>query len=233
MGNATQLKTRGTLMLISFFIILAAIFMPLFPGPTGKKVNGLVYLDNFFNQLSKGSAYYIDKQIEAAKEYAGTPFEYTLVMKSSQQAALADTLLKKHQITTSMDGVYVKVTGDFSQIMTTILNDADIMYQNNGQAISEMYGVNELEALYGWYQVLDAMAVQLNKAQAFGQAKFVKNSMTKAVEPSYNYYKVEVKPVREEMVLLAFALVFYVAYTVWYGFGLLFIFEGMGIKLEH
>ncbi len=220
-------------MLVSFFAVLATIFMPLFPGPTGKKVNGLVFLDNFFNQLSKGSAYYIDKQLEAAGEYAGTPFAYTLVMKSTQQAALADLMLKKHQITTESAGVHIKVDSDFSKVMTTILNDADIMYQNNGQVLTEMYGVPELEALYCWYQVLDAMEVQLTKNRAFAQAKFVKNSMTKALEPAYNYYNVEVKPVREEMVLLCIALVFYVAYTVWYGFGLLYIFEGLGIKLEH
>jgi hypothetical protein len=57
--------------------------------------------------------------------------------------------------------------------------------------------------------------------------------MTKAVEPAYNYYKVEVKPVKEEMPMLIASLAFYVIYTMWYGFGLLFLFEGMGIKLEH
>jgi len=38
--------------------------------------------------------------------------------------------------------------------------------------------------------------------------------------------------VKQEMVMLTAALAFYVIYTVWYGFGLLFLFEGLGIKLE-
>jgi len=57
--------------------------------------------------------------------------------------------------------------------------------------------------------------------------------MTKAVEPAYNYYQVEAKSVKAEMFMLIAALAFYVIYTMWYGFGLLFLFEGAGIKLDH
>jgi hypothetical protein len=39
--------------------------------------------------------------------------------------------------------------------------------------------------------------------------------------------------VKEEIFLLIASLAFYVIYTMWYGYGLLFLFEGMGIKLEH
>ena len=35
----------------------------------GGKVNGLDYLDNFFNELSKGSAYYVDRQKEKVAKY--------------------------------------------------------------------------------------------------------------------------------------------------------------------
>ena len=77
------------------------------------------------------------------------------------------------------------------------------------------------------------MEKDMTKAGNFEQAKFVKNCMSKAVEPSYNYYKVDAKPVKEEIFLLVAALAFYVVYTMWYGFGLLYMFEGAGIKLDH
>jgi len=32
---------------------------------------------------------------------------------------------------------------------------------------------------------------------------------------------------------VTFSLVFYVVYTLWYGFGIMFMFEGSGMKLEH
>ena len=52
--------------------------------------------------------------------------------------------------------------------------------------------------------------------------------MSKAIEPAYNYYGVQAKPVKEEIFLLIAALAFYVIYTMWYGFGLLYLFEGCG-----
>lgn len=77
------------------------------------------------------------------------------------------------------------------------------------------------------------MEKDMTKAGQFEQAKFVKNCMSKAVEPAYNYYEVEAKPVKEEIFLLIASLVFYTVYTMWYGFGLLYLFEGYGIKLDH
>ncbi|SDO55206.1 hypothetical protein [Desulforhopalus singaporensis] len=234
MGNSKQLKIRGILMLLSFFIVLMIIFLPLLPGAGGKKVNGLDYLDNFFNELSKGSAYHIDKQLEDAAHYTGSSFNHTLIMDSPQQALLAANMLNINNLpATVQGGVNLTVDADFGQIMTTILRDADTMYHNNGQAITDKYGVDEMSALYSWYRLQNAMAAKLTGSGAFAQAKFVKKSMTKGVEPAYNYYKVEVKPVREEIFLLIAALVFYVAYTIWYGFGLLYIFEGLGIKIKH
>ena len=56
MASSAQLKTQGFFLLATFFAVLAAIFRPRFPGAHGGKVNGLDYLYNFFNQLSKSSA---------------------------------------------------------------------------------------------------------------------------------------------------------------------------------
>jgi hypothetical protein len=33
--------------------------------------------------------------------------------------------------------------------------------------------------------------------------------------------------------VVVFSLVFYVIYTLWYGFAIMFIFEGWGMQLEH
>ena len=56
---------------------------------------------------------------------------------------------------------------------------------------------------------------------------------TKALEPAYNFYGVQATPVKDSIFLLAFSLIFYVVYTVWFGFGVLFFFEGLGIRLSH
>lgn len=234
MSTSAQLKTRGYLLLVSFFAVLIAIFMPLFPAPhTDKKVNGLDYLDNFFNELSKGSAYYIPAQMKAAEKYKGQEFTTTLKMKSPESAAVIAKLFATNNIEATAEGEKVNVSGDFGRMITIMLEDADAMYHNKGEELRAKYGVDERETIYAWYQALTAMEKDMTKSEKFAEAKFVKNCMTKAVEPAFNYYKVEAKPVKEEIFLLIAALVFYVIYTMWYGFGLLYLFEGMGIKLEH
>ena len=234
MSTSAQLKTRGYLLLVSFFAVLIAIFMPLFPAPhTDKKVNGLDYLDNFFNELSKGSAYYIPALMKAAEKYKGQEFTTTLKMKSPESAAVIAKLFATNNIEATAEGEKVNVSGDFGRMITIMLEDADAMYHNKGEELRAKYGVDERQTIYAWYQALTAMEKDMMKSENFAQAKFVKNCMTKAVEPAYNYYKVEAKPVKEEIPLLIAALAFYVIYTMWYGFGLLYLFEGMGIKLEH
>nr|WP_321465845.1 hypothetical protein [uncultured Desulfobulbus sp.] len=233
MVSSTQLKARAFVLLASFFAVLVAIFMPLFPGVHGGKINGLDYLDNFFNQLSKGSAYYIDKQLKKVEKYAGQEFSTSMKMKSADEAATVAKLFTTNNIPAEVDDVKVKVKGDFGAMLTIMLNDADLMYKNDGKTISSKYGVDERKALISWYNALTAMEKDLTKAEKFEQAQVVKSAMTKAVEPAYNYYKVEAKSVKAEMVLLIASLAFYVIYTMWYGFGLLFLFEGIGIKLEH
>ena len=55
----------------------------------------------------------------------------------------------------------------------------------------------------------------------------------KAVEPSYNYYKIEPRKIGDLWGIVLFSLVFYVVYTMWYGFAIMFMFEGWGMRLEH
>ncbi len=33
--------------------------------------------------------------------------------------------------------------------------------------------------------------------------------------------------------IVIFSLIFYVVYTLWYGFAIMFMFEGWGMRLEH
>lgn len=233
MASSAQLKTTGWLLLASFTVVLVAIFMPLFPGTTGQKVNGLDYLDNFFNQLSKSSAYYIPDQMKMAEQFTGQPFNASLKMKSPAEAELTAKLFATNQITAAAEGDKVQVNGDFGAMITIMLKDADLMYKNDGKALQDKYNVDARQAVYSWYLALTAMEKDMIKAEQFEHAKFVKNCMTKAIEPAYNYYEVEAKPVKEEIFLLIASLAFYVVYTMWYGYGLLYLFEGYGIKLDH
>ncbi|WP_310600006.1 hypothetical protein [Desulfobulbus sp.] len=254
MASPAQLKTTGLLLLVSFFAVLFAIFMPLFPGTAGGKVNGLDYLDNFFNQLSKSSAFYIKDQQKKAEAFKGEAFDMTLKLKNEKfkvkdpntqelkevelpatvQAEAAAKVFAAHGVKTSVETDTVKISGnDFGGMLATILDDAVLLYNNQGDALQAKYGIDARLAFYSFYQTLAVMEKDQTKKEKFDRAKFIKGVSTKAIEPAYNYYQVEATPVKEEMVLLIAALAFYVIYTMWYGFGLLYLFEGLGIKLDH
>ncbi|GAI79938.1 unnamed protein product, partial [marine sediment metagenome] len=65
------------------------------------------------------------------------------------------------------------------------------------------------------------------------EAKIVALVVKKAVESSYNYYKIEPQKIADRLGIVIFSLVFYVIYTLWYGFAVMFMFEGWGLSLEH
>ena len=69
-------------MLVAFFGLLLAIFSPIFPG----NINGLDYMDNMFNMISKGSSYFIPESIKATEQYAGKMIDVKIKMENDQQA---------------------------------------------------------------------------------------------------------------------------------------------------
>ncbi len=56
----------GLGLLIGFVVVLVVIFSPVFKGQ-----NGLEYLDDLYNSISKGSAYYIPKVKKEIDTFAG------------------------------------------------------------------------------------------------------------------------------------------------------------------
>lgn len=231
MTTQRQYRNRGLLLTVSFFVILVLIFMPIFPGKEGK-VNGLDYLDNFFNELSKGSANYIQAERDKVAPYNDTEFSATLNMKTDEDADLASKILYQNGAVSRVNGSTVEVTGNLGGFLSGMLNDTEAMYYNKGDELEEKYRVDGRKALYTWYLVLSSLEKDFTKNSKFAEAKLVKGTMSKAVEPAYNYYGVEGKSVKAEMFLLIAALAFYVIYTMWYGFGLMYLFEGMGIILD-
>ena len=135
--------------------------------------------------------------------------------------------------TATTEGAQLRVSGDLGKILTAVLADADLMFKNEGAAVSAKYGIEEKRVLYDWHQALTAMTKDLNKQEQFKAAKTLRDVQTKAVEPAYNYYGVKAVPMRNMLWVALAALVGYVLYTIWYGYAILFLFEGWGLKLSH
>ncbi|MEA3279441.1 MAG: hypothetical protein U9Q38_02405 [Thermodesulfobacteriota bacterium] len=218
----------GSAMMVAFIVVMVIIFLPVFNGK-----NGLQYMDDLYNCISKGSAYTIPQLKEKADKYMGNTVNATLAMKNNGQAEKTAILLKNAGASVAISGSELKVTGDFGKILTHCLDDADLMYYNKGQALASKYSYNEREVIYNWWMALKAMDKDLKKQKKFEESKSLDEMSKKGVELAYNYYKVEPQKVSDRLGILAFSLIFYVAYTLWYGFGIMFMFEGWGMKLDH
>ena len=77
------------------------------------------------------------------------------------------------------------------------------------------------------------MDKELKDQKKFKEAKVVSLVKKKAVESSYNYYKIEPQKISDRWGIVIISLLFYVIYTLWYGFAIMFMFEGWGMRLEH
>ena len=219
----------GLALLAAFFVALFAIFSPLFEG--GR--NTLDYLDGVFNSISKDSAYYIPKVAEKASKHDGTVLTMNLKAADKSQAARMEKLFSTAGAAVVMDEVKLSITGDFGKMLGAALADADLMYRNDGAAVSGKYGYEEKRVLYDWHQSLGAMTKDLNKQERYKEAKSSRDVQIKAVEPAYNYYGVKAIPMSSMIWVSLAALIGYVLYTIWYGFAILYLFEGWGLKLSH
>jgi len=218
----------GLGLLIAFAVILAVIFSPVYKGH-----NGLEYLDNLYNSISKGSAYYIPKVKKEIQKIAGTSVIATIEMADDGQAKQTAVLLMKGDALVNVSGTRLKIEGDLAKILLNCVADADSMYLNDGKTVAAKYGYNERQVLYNWWLALKALNKDLTKQKQFKAASAVDMVATKAVETSYNYYRIEPQKISDRFFIVLFSLVFYVIYTLCYGFAIMFIFEGWGLKLEH
>lgn len=218
----------GLGLLMGFVVVLVIIFSPVFKGQ-----NGLEYLDDLYNSISKGSAYYIPKVKKEIDMFTGTSVTGTIAMADDAQAQQTAALLMKGGSLINVAGVQLKMEGDLAKILLNCLADADSMYINDGKTVAAKYGYNEKQVMYNWWYALKALNKDLTNQKQFKAARAVDMVVTKAVETSYNYYQIEPQKVSDRAVIVFFSLVFYVIYTLWFGFAILFMFEGWGMKLEH
>lgn len=218
----------GVAMLAGFIVVLVIIFSPVFNGR-----NGLEYLDALYNSISKGSAYYIPQVREANNAFAGKKVQLTLRLSAARTAAQSAKLLQAGGARVDIENGTLNISGDLGSIIASCLDDADAMYNNNADLLQERYNYNGRQVIYNWWTVFKLMDKELKAEKQFKEAKMAAMVVKKALECSYNFFGIEAKKIRGSMGVVIFSLVFYVIYTLWYGFAVMFMFEGWGMKLEH
>lgn len=222
---------RGTALLLSFVILLMLILLPLLPGEDGEKITGLEYADQVFNELSKGSSNFIPEARKAAQTMMGKYIYVVSPLTSEYQAELARSMLERAGAPQlKVEGDKLAFRADLGEILKAAINDSEDMYNNNGAAVSARYGgTPPLDVSAAWWHLLNPCIRELQKARQIEEAKVIDLVLRKAIEPGNNFYGIPAKKVSDNILLLIGLLLFYVCYTIWYGFGIYEIFEGLGL----
>jgi hypothetical protein len=247
MAQAKKHMGYGIILAISFWVVLFLMFSPIFPKTTeGQPQNGLQWADELFNQLAKGSSYFIPKVQKNNEKFMGKMFSASFdVSKPEDKPGDAEKRAERASklftinpgATVEVQGAKLKIDGDLGLVMKAALDDADMMYKNEGDKIKAKYAEamatdDEKQMFRQWNNVLPKIDKSLKKEGKVEEAKIVSDVTKKAIEAGYNFYKVDAKKVKDEVVLMTFLLVFYVVYTMWWGFAIFFIFEGIGLSMK-
>lgn len=224
---------RGCLLMASFLALFALLLTPLFGDSEGRRLTGLQYADNIFNELSKGSSYFIPGVREQVRSVEGKEVSLTVTMKKADLAPLALALLRTAGVTdVAADGGKLSFTGNLGGILASATDDADNLYHNRAEPVSQKYGGEPpLKAAATWWHLLSPAIKELQKQGLISEAQVVDQVIRRAVEPGNNFYSVPAARVTDHVWLMSGMLIFYVLYTLWYGFAIFELFEGVGLAM--
>jgi len=218
----------GLVGLCVFLGLLAAMHLPLAQGR-----NALVWADDFFNQLAKHSAYYIPEGTAQAKALVGTPVDIGIRPRDFADSRRLAALVGSAGIEArALPDGRVRIAGDLGRLSLTALADAEAAFRNQTAGIEAKYGMGAEEVIYGWWVIFDGLTRRYVQEAKGAEADFAKFVSSKVLEPAYNFRGIEAKEIGGHAIALVGLLGFYVLYTLWYGFSIMFLFEGLGIGVE-
>lgn len=219
----------GLIMLLSFCGIYAYMMTPSF----GNGRNGLEYADDMFNSISKGSVQeVIQGEVKKSSKWDGTAIDINLKCKDADQAKRwSDALQKVDGAEIKVDKDKIALKADLGELFANISEDCTAMFNNKGDVVQQKYNTDPRDATNRWYSITKAISKELEKKQQFKQSVAIQTFQKKVIEPAYNYYGVEAKFVRDNKGSMTFLLVFYMIYTLWYGFAIYYLCVGFGITM--
>ena len=227
----TKSFTKGVLLLASFTAVFFVILMPVFPDETGR-LTGLDYADKLFNRLSKGSSWFIPELAPRVRAMEGKEIEVSAPLKNAASADAVVTLFTAAGAAAGAEGGIVRVKADFGKVLGAVLLDCEAIYNDMPEPVHARYGMDGYKALVFWWEGLQPMIKELQKMQHIPEAQLVDLVIRKGIEPAYNFRGITTGSVKQELVIMLALLSFYVVYTLWYGFAIFELFEGVGLTMK-
>jgi len=217
----------GLGMIVVFTVLLVVMFLPIFNGD-----NILRNIDELYNSISKDSANYISDTSKVSEEYIGVSMEASIEMESEEEAAQAALLYERSGAKVVVSGARLEITGDLGHILGNAVQDSETLYGNDIDKLTQKYGYNGLRVMYNWHESLVRIHEELEDQHLMDVSKAVAKVNEKAVEPAYNYFGIAPEKMSDKAGLVVGSLFFYVFYTVLYGFGIMYMFEGWGLRTD-
>jgi len=220
--------STGLVLGISFFGILALIFSPVF----GEGRNGLEYSDALFNKLAKGSSYFVPELSAGLKQAEKEELAVNVKLENPEQAAKAAKIFATAAPATTSNGAELRIKGNLAKLLEAVLKDSNSMYFNKGDELRQKYAMDEKEVMAIWWGALNRATKELQKAKNTRQSNLILEVMKKGIEPAYNFYKIDPESISGKAFTATSLLVFYVLYTMWWGFGIFYLFDGLGLSMQ-
>lgn len=234
---------KGLALLASFAGIYLLIMSPIFNGMTG-----LEFSDDFFNKLSKNSSDYFGQVKGTVAKMKGKQVDITITIAkpdikieadptkaqevANRNAQTAAKALAAAGAQTDVRDNKITVKGDLGAILDFAATNSQTLFSLSVADAAKPEHIEMRKLLGNLWKGLTPMIKALQFARQIDEAKAVDQVIRKGIEPAYNFFGIQGEPVSKNIGLLAGLLTFYVIYTMWYGFGIFFIFEGIGMSMK-
>jgi hypothetical protein len=212
-------------------LLLFSLILGFWLSPRGDHRSGLERVDQLFNQMAKNSTYFIPDAVKLSQKFEGTTVDFGIQSRWPGDDTRMAQILQANRLTAALlgDG-RVRIKGDLGLMGKSASVDAELLFKARESDLRAKYGCSGKEAIYYWWVAFDGLTRRFIQENRSPEADFTRFMTTRVLEPAYNFAGIETKSIGENMGRVAFFLGFYLLYTLLYGFSILFLFEGLGIK---
>ncbi|MFB3891299.1 MAG: sulfite exporter TauE/SafE family protein [Phycisphaerae bacterium] len=197
--------------------------------------NGRTFLDasdDFFNQLAKDSANYIPSAQAQAAEVADVDIDIGIAPREEVDRQKTMEVIRHGgcEVSESKDG-RIRIAGKMGPLCKAALDDARRAFQNDDDGFLAEHGVRAHTVAYCWWTVFDGLTRRYVQEGRGSHAELMRFMATKVMEPAYNFRGIEAASAATNWWPLAGMLGLYVFFTLWYGFSIMLVMEGLGVTM--
>jgi hypothetical protein len=250
LSNKNKLQL-GLIGIISFMAMLIVWVSPVAPG----HLTGLQWTDQFFNGLTKASAYQFPKVFKDSERFIGKTFNLNYRASNENETKMLEKLYTSFGAKVDVQGTNLTISGDLGRVSQGILSYSEDFFNNRRKDMTNVLGFDSKDGLYSIYLSQKALEKSYLRNNQASELQFVREIQERGIEPAYNfdgivaagapkpvegeyalgalrsYPSIEQSPVGiKEMIILSGLIIFYLLYTCWYGFSLMYLLEGAGVS---